>query len=92
MKYAHWIVAGLAISSLSAQSTPPDGVPDPSQESPSTHRSVPTGLGFVDSVTGELSLRLGLGPRLPGRVPLGFTWSYDSHSPTHTSIGGEFRL
>lgn len=80
----------ISLSGL-AQQTPSEGVPDPAQESPSVHRSVALRTGSVDAVTGELSLRMPLGPRLPGRIATGFTWFYDSHSATHNDLGGDFR-
>lgn len=51
-------------------------------------------MGSVDAVLGELSLRVPLGPKLPGRVGLGFTWAFDSHNPLQNSYtygGGDFR-
>lgn len=91
MRFVKFCLPVLLSACLSALTPPPSGVPDPAQESPSAHRAVATRTGSIDSVTGELSLRLPLGPRLPGRIPLGFTWSYDSHSPVHNQLGGEFR-
>ncbi|MBS0173821.1 MAG: hypothetical protein JSR64_07285, partial [Nitrospira sp.] len=45
-------------------------------QTPSASRMVSLPLGQVDAVTDQLSMNLPLGPRLPGRIPLGFSWSY----------------
>lgn len=45
----------------------------------------------MDAVTGNLSLRIPLGPRLPGRIPLGFTWAYDYQDSLLHSSGGNFK-
>lgn len=72
---------------LSAADTPHD----PGEMTPSTYRGVPLKYGSVDAVTGSLDLRIPLGPRLPGGLPWGFTWTYESHNSTHQTLGGEFR-
>lgn len=77
---------------LVAQAPAPNPIPgDPGEETPAARRSIPLKLGSVDTVQGELSLRMPLGPRLPGRVPLGFTWAFDAHNSLHTYVGGDFR-
>lgn len=50
----------------------------PAAQTPSAGRTIPLPLGQVDAVTGSISMNIPLGPRLPGRIPLGFTWSYQS--------------
>ena len=47
---------------------------------PSSSQYVPLRLGHVDAVTGGMNLSLPLGPKLPGRIPLGFSWVFDSTS------------
>ena len=51
---------------------------DPAHETPLSSRSIKIGMGSVDAVSGDISLRAPIGPRLPGRIPLGFTWSFDN--------------
>ncbi len=73
---------------------------DPAHETPMASRSIKTAIGSVDAISGDLTLRVPLGPRLPGRIPVGFTWSFDNQDSlqsgaTATSmvafVGGSFR-
>jgi hypothetical protein len=32
-----------------------------------------------------------MGPRLPGRIPLKFTWAFDGQNSLNTYVGGDFR-
>ncbi len=64
---------------------------DPGEEAPNVHRAVPFRLGRVDGPSGELNVRMPLGPKLPGRIPLGFIYSYDSLDPLHIYNSGDFR-
>lgn len=64
---------------------------DPGEMTPTTYRGIPVKYGSVDAVSGSLDLKVPLGPRLPGRLPWGFTWTYESHNSTHQTLGGEFR-
>lgn len=54
-------------------------------------------MGSVDAVSGNLLLNTTLGPTLPGRIPLGFTWNYDNQdslqagNPGVSNMGGQFR-
>ena len=47
-------------------------------ESTSTSYRYPVRLGSVDAVTGNLELKVPLGPSLPGRIPVRFNWTYKS--------------
>ena len=71
------------VTPLLAQDIPTD--------TPSAGYSIPLRAGAVEPVTGRLSQRFPLGPRLPGRIPLGFEWSFDNQDTTHWRTGGTFR-
>ena len=58
----------------------------PSTQTPSSGRTVQLPLGTVDAVTGTLSMNIPIGPKLPGRIPVGFTWTYNSN---YGFTGGE---
>jgi RHS repeat-associated protein len=60
---------------------------DPLHETPSSHRTIKLGIGSVDAVSGSLNLRVPLGPRLPGRIPIGFTWSFDNQDGLQSAYG-----
>lgn len=47
-------------------------------QTPSAGRTIALPLGSADAVTGNLSLNIPIGPRLPGRIPIGFNWSYQT--------------
>ena len=56
----------------------------------STH-AVPLRLGQVDPITGNIRLNIPLGPKLPGRIPYGFIWFWDSDASPWTAyvcLGG----
>ncbi len=65
-------------------------------EAPSASHQVKLRYGAVDAVSGALELNIPIGPRLPGRLPLGFVWSFnhqdqESHqSVTTIAVGGRF--
>ena len=46
---------------------------DGKREAPSGSYGVGVRYGAVEAVSGALNLRIPLGPRLPGRIPLWFT-------------------
>lgn len=73
----------VAPAPLLAQEAPSD--------TPTASYQVPIRLGSVDAVSGRLSLRIPLGPKLPGRIPLGFVWSFESTDSLHWRVGGAFR-
>jgi len=81
----------LALVTLSLALAPLRAQHDPGEMTPSTYRGVPLKYGSVDAISGSLDLKVPLGPRLPGRLPWGFTWTYESHNSTHQTLGGEFR-
>jgi hypothetical protein len=58
-------------------------------EAPSAGYAVKVRYGAVDAVSGALRLNVPLGPRLPGRIPMGFVWAYDNQ--TGNTWGGDFR-
>lgn len=73
---------------------------DPAHETPLASRSIKVGVGAVDAISGDLSLRVPLGPRLPGRLPIGFTWSFENQDSLQSGatapnmaafVGGSFR-
>ena len=64
---------------------------DPGEETPQTHAQIPIQAGSVDAISGETHLRMPLGPVMPGRLRLGFTFSYDSQNALEMTVGGEFR-
>lgn len=64
---------------------------DPAKETPSSARMIPVHLGQVDAVTGGMLLRLPVGPRLPGRIPLGFTFTFDSQDSVMSQVGGSLK-
>lgn len=53
-------------------------------DAPSSAHLIPVKYGHVDAITGNLSLNIPLGPRLPGRIPLGFSLLYDSSRIDHS--------
>ena len=59
--------------------------------SPSSAHLVPVRLGTVDAVRGNLSLSLPLGPTIPGRLPSGLTWHFDSQDAVQFRIGGTYQ-
>ncbi|HEY3399959.1 MAG TPA: RHS repeat-associated core domain-containing protein [Geothrix sp.] len=61
---------------------------DPAHETPLSRRSIKVGLGSVDAVSGNLNLRVPLGPRLPGRIPLGFSYSFSNQDGLHSYFAG----
>lgn len=61
---------------------------DPAHETPLSSRSIKIGIGSVDAVSGDLNLRIPLGPRLPGRIPLGFSYSYRNQDGLHSYFAG----
>ncbi|WP_306589370.1 carbohydrate binding domain-containing protein [Geothrix sp. 21YS21S-4] len=67
--------------------------PAPVGETPQMSRIIAVGAGSVDAVSGNLHLGIPLGPRLPGRIPLGFFWTHDvSKTPDESARnGGELR-
>ncbi len=89
------ICTSLALSlAITAQGQPVNNttyMQNPGVETPGTHRSVPIKLGGVDAVSGEINLQVPLGPRMPGRLPIGFVFSYDSQNGYHMQLGGDFR-
>lgn len=64
---------------------------DAKRETPVASQIIPLRLGSVDAVTGNLSIRMPMGPRLPGRIPLGFTWAYDHQDAQMKDVGGNFK-
>ncbi len=64
---------------------------DTAHETPSASQTIPLRLGSVDAVSGNLNLHVPLGPRLPGRLPLGFSWSYSYQDTQNYKNGGNFR-
>ena len=52
---------------------------------------VPVRLGTVDATRGNLSLTLPLGPRIPGRLPTGLVWHFDSQDAVQFRIGGAYQ-
>lgn len=70
-------------------------------DAPSAKAFVPLRSGSLDAVQGGLDLRIPLGPRLPGRIPLGFSWSLSINDGLRSgvttardpraNIGGSFR-
>ena len=46
------------------------------QGAPSATSLIRLRNGQVDAITGDLSLTLRLGPTLPGRIPVGFSWTF----------------
>jgi RHS repeat-associated protein len=64
---------------------------DPNGEAPQAARTVRLPLGSVDVVSGALDMRIPLGPRMPGRIPLGFSWSYNSQDGGNQAVGGCIR-
>lgn len=55
-------------------------------QAPSAAQMVPSRLGGFDAITGKGSFSLPLGPRLPGRIPVGFSLNFDG-----TGLNGSFR-
>ena len=88
------VVLSLLATGLSAQ---PEGAP--THETPLASRAIPLALGSVDAISGNMALRVPLGPRLPGRISIGFTWSYDNQDSMQSGsaaasglgLGGNFR-
>lgn len=79
---------GLATACLFLPSLMAGAEGNPSQETPSSGSIVKLGAGSVDAVTGNLSLRVPLGPHLPGRLPIGFAWNFSSGDGVQNLIGG----
>lgn len=48
------------------------------KDAPTANQTIPVRLGSVDAVSGAVRLQVPMGPRLPGRIPVGFQWSFDS--------------
>ncbi len=90
-----WLVAACALLGPTLLHAGSEG--DPNSETPLASRSVRIGAGSVDAVSGNLLLRVPIGPRLPGRFPIGFTWSFDNQDGLQSAgaggpgIGGQFR-
>ncbi|GLH67738.1 hypothetical protein GETHED_21020 [Geothrix edaphica] len=57
---------------------------------PSASYSISMTLGSVDAVSGSINLSVPLGPTLPGRIPAGFKWTYDSMDPMQSRVGGAY--
>jgi len=57
---------------------------------PSSAQRIPVRLGSVDAVQGSLSLVKSLGS-VPGRLPVGLAWSFNSQDPVQFRVGGTFR-
>jgi RHS repeat-associated protein len=64
---------------------------NPKNETPTSSSVVRIGAGTVDAVSGNLQLHLPMGPRMPGRIPLGFSWNFTSQDTAQVAIGGGFR-
>ena len=60
--------------------------------SPSSAQMIPIRLGSVDAVRGGLNLSLPLGSSLPGRMPVGLVWHFDSQETTQFRVGGRFQV
>jgi len=58
---------------------------------PSAAHQVPVRLGAVDAVRGNLSVSMPLGPVMPGRLPVGLSWHFESHDPKQFRAGGRFQ-
>jgi len=91
-----WISRWLAVSVLAAISfSPLRGQVDSSSTitvAPSREANIPTRLGKIDAVTGLASFKIPLGPKLPGRIPLGFVLSFNGTGATESGTGkGDFR-
>jgi RHS repeat-associated protein len=74
---------GLAVWSLSAAMAGVPGSGGGNLEHKSS-RSIQVGPASVDAIAGSLSMSIPVGPTLPGRIPLGIHWSYDSSSDKGT--------
>lgn len=48
------------------------------QGTPSASSVIRLRAGQIDGVTGDLALALPVGPRLPGRIPLGISWNFNA--------------
>ncbi|MBI4911358.1 MAG: hypothetical protein HY823_01350 [Acidobacteria bacterium] len=68
---------------LGAQTSP---LPPFTPDAPSATASIPVRLGSVDAVQGNLGLRIPLGPKLPGRIPLGFVWTLHTNDGLRSGI------
>lgn len=70
-------------------------------DAPSAKAIIPLRTGTLDAVQGGLTTQIPLGPRLPGRIPLGFRWSLSINEglrsgataalSTVPNLGGSFR-
>lgn len=77
-------------AAINSGATAPPTV-DPGEETPQTHARVPIKLGSIDAISGEMHVRIPLGPAMPGRLKLGFNYAYDSQNGLQMLIGGDFR-
>jgi hypothetical protein len=58
-------------------------------DNPSNVEHIDLKHGYVDAITGCLHASFPLGPKLPGRIPIGFTWVFKSNGPLE-SMGGSY--
>lgn len=65
--------------------------PNPSPGAPSASRQIPLRMGNLDAITGNLAIRVPLGPTLPGRIKLEFKWYYNSTNLQQFHLSGGFR-
>lgn len=69
-------------------------VPPPVGDNPLATGRVPLKSGYFDAVSKKLNLSIPLGPKLPGRIPFGFTWVHDEATPrwiwSGFSLGGQY--
>ncbi len=62
---------------------------DPGFTTPTASQSISLKAGQVDAISGTLNISIPLGPRLPGRIPIGFSLHFDSQE--RSGVGGQFR-
>ncbi len=72
---------------LTESSGSADGV-GPLTGAPSASNLVSLRQGHVDAVTGNIHLNIPLGRRLPGRIPVGFSWVFDSLTGKKSELSG----
>lgn len=64
--------------------TDPAGGPVPTAAgilgTPTASNIIPMRFGEVEAISGAMNLSVPLGPRLPGRIPLGFSWTFNNQS------------
>ena len=64
------------------------------EDSPANTSHVPLRMGSVDAIGGELTRHIPLGPKLPGRIPIGFPWVFRSMGPRDSyysiTLGGTY--